>query len=142
MQNDNAKLKNFAVTEIPRLPSINAVYILCVIKNEKEVPFYVGESGKLRRRVGEYLVASPQASTDFKVGEAIQHFHEKGYKVEVRYLQTTARKSLEKNMIRFLKSKGFRLLNDIPGFDRRTFDLEREHEKIKRFCDDALNFEF
>ena len=141
MQNDNVKLKNFVAFNIPEFPkNINTVYIIFAIKDSNDCPFYVGETRNLRRRIGEYVVASFQAPTDFKVGEAIKYLHDKGYKITIRYKQTSDRKQEEKDIIQHLKFSGVHLLNDLSGFDRKTADKTKEYEKIVNFL--SKNFKF
>jgi hypothetical protein len=47
------------------------LYVICWVNNEQEVPFYVGETGRLNERTDDYCVKQFGAATDFRVGEAI-----------------------------------------------------------------------
>lgn len=134
------RLKEFKVHEFPDREGV--VYVLCLIKKdeEKEVPFYVGETEVLCRRLGEYVVAQFSAETDFKVGEAIKYFKEKGCRVVVRWehvgqlSQILKRRREEKKLINGLMWKGYKLLNALKGFSYITADENAERERIGQFC--------
>ena len=50
------------------------LYVLCWVAEEGEVPFYVGETQSAWGRLNDYYWADFQASTDFKVGEAVSTY--------------------------------------------------------------------
>jgi hypothetical protein len=131
-------MKEFKVMEFPEREGI--VYVLCFIKGKKEVPFYVGESDVFHRRMAEYMDPQFSASTDFKVGEAIKYFQEKGYRIVVRWKrvakkwQNEKRRKEEKKLIQELMWDDCRLLNSLKGYDYKTADKKAEREKILQFC--------
>jgi len=139
MQDNSGKFDSFILPDFPKNES--SVYIISCVKDDKEIPIYVGETDKLRRRIGDYIVASFQASTDFKVGEAIRYFQEKGCKITIRYkgVQKEHRRGKEDRIIDDLRKAGYRLLNDLVTYNYKTADEEKERARIAReFCDNIL----
>ena len=131
--------------EIPKIPSTPAMYIFYLIKGEKEVPFYVGQTKNLKRRMGEYLVSSWATTPDFIVGEATKYLQEKGYQVVVKFQdlseEESERRLKEEKKIKELKSRGQILLNrdaDKVGYDYRTADREEIRSQIRKEVEDIL----
>jgi len=132
------KIKDFITLEFPQ--NISAVYVIFFVKNNKEVPFYVGETGRFLGRVSDYLSAKPTASTDFKVGEAIKHLKEKGYKIIIKYKPSKDRKREQNEIIKAFQNSGHSLLNElkVKKYTDKDFNENEERERIKRFIDNIL----
>jgi hypothetical protein len=45
------------------------------------------------------------------------------------------RRSEEGKIIKDLRSRGVRLLNDLRGYEYKTANEQAEREKVRRFCD-------
>ena len=90
-------------------------------------------------RIAEYLFADFQAQTDFKVGVAIRYLkNTKGVRVEIGQKHSSELFQDEGDIIRELRSKSVRLLNQHSGYDYRSADRDSEKERVHRFCDDLL----
>ena len=74
--------------------------------------FYVAESSRSVGRFGDYIASKFTASTDFKVGQAIQYLHECGCEVVVCYKPSHDRMADEQALIRSSRTMGNKLLND------------------------------
>ncbi len=114
------------------------VYVICFVCSGAEVPFYVGETHRLKDRVLDYVRAAFAAPTDFNVGEAIKYLRGKNYRVVVRYKEGADPSKAEKAIIRRLLLEGARLLNGSPGYDYTTADEAAERYFIRGFCDVIL----
>lgn len=97
------------------------VYVLCFKKPgaSSETPFYVSESGRGTRRLGDYLTAQFSAPTDFKVGVVIKTLQAAGVEVIVKYRQSNDRKSEEKQLIHEI-SQCYPLLNHESNFNYKS----------------------
>lgn len=129
-------LEEYQTIPFPREGS--AVYVIGIQYPARFVPVYVGESGRLSGRVGDYISAQFTASTDFKVGTAIRTFLAHGCDVVMKY-QTfdggkMARRAEEARLIKGFKAQGFELLNDLKDYDYRTADREVETKRINDFA--------
>ena len=123
------------------------VYVFCW--GSREIPFYVGESGRFSERIeNDYRLtrwnAAPlkklEAPTDFCVAEAAWYLKgEKGQHIKVKYRQSSddhgAREKEEAKIIDDLVIEGWRLLNCLRRFNPKETSVENEREKIKSFCD-------
>ena len=123
------------------------MYVFCW--GSREVPFYVGESSKLWKRIeNDYRLirwnGAPlkklEAPTDFCVAEAVAYLNgKKGHPIKVRYKQSSpdrgVRKKEEARIINDLVIEGWRLLNCIRRFKSKETSAENERETIKTFCD-------
>ena len=110
--------KTFENLAVPNFPDCHsAIYVVFCKRGHQEIPIYVGETGRLRRRIGDYIVASFQASTDFKVGEAVRYLQEKGYAIVVKYKGTEEgnRREEETRVREYLEGKGYKLLHSLKG---------------------------
>lgn len=118
----------------------NIVYIFYYISNEgsEPLPFYVGESSRHVGRFGDYVSGKFSAATDFKVGEAVKYLKKLGHSVVVKYKEVENRKVEEKQIIESLRL-GFRLLNDLKGFDYKSANEKEERQKIQQFIDEILD---
>jgi hypothetical protein len=115
------------------------VYVLCWVAQEQEIPFYVGETHSAKHRLEAYYWADFQASTDFKVGEAVKHLCGKNLRVIAKIMASTDRWQKENEIIQDLRAKGVKLMNDCRNYDYRTADKETERARIQQFVDDILN---
>jgi len=112
------------------------LYVICWVSNEQEVPFYVGETGRLNERMDDYCVKQFGAATDFRVGEAICYIRDEWkFKIVVRYKPSSDRKKEEYLIVRNLQTSGFRLLNDLLGYNYKLADKQDEREAVRKFCD-------
>jgi len=116
------------------------------------LPFYVGQTRNLRRRLGEYYVASYFTSTDFRVGNAIKYFQEKT-EVTVMFepiddpkkrrnkeksLRTELQRKMDEKFGEKMKKK---LLNDSGSYDPREKPLDKNKTKhLKEVIDFAQRF--
>jgi hypothetical protein len=114
------------------------VYILCWVAEEREIPFYVGETQSLWGRLNDYYWADFQASTDFKVGEAVKHLYARNRRVIAKYKPSTDRRQEQNAIIAALHAEGRKLLNDCRGYKYKTADAKKERAKIQEFVDALL----
>ena len=112
------------------------VYVWCFVlkdkdspKNEKEVPFYVGQTYRLWGRIDDYYWASFQAPTDFKVGKAIQYLAEQKFKVRLKHSLSEDRLKDEAELIESIGKK--KLLNGILDHECTAGDEKFIRGKIK-----------
>lgn len=113
--------------------------VIFIVKENNERPIYVGETSRLYGRIADFITANFKAPNDFKVGEAIIYFREKGYKIIIKY-KFTDNRIKDKNTI-INSFKNLRLLNDIKdikGYDYEIADEIEERNRIKEFCDKIL----
>ena len=134
---DFPPLKNFAP-----IHADGFVYTLFWCHSGLDVPFYVGETGRLVERMNDYCVAGFRACTDFRAGEAIRYLREvKNYRIVARYKPSESRKNDEKNLIRQLLLLGVRLLNSFPSYNYRVANETDERTAIQNYCDMLIKFE-
>jgi hypothetical protein len=88
--------------------------------------------------MGTYYTAGFAATTDFKVGQAVKYLMGKGHTVVVAYSQHNDRKREERRLLAEARQKGFRLLNDIAGYNYKTSDRQQVLQAIQSFCDTLL----
>ncbi len=138
MKDTFEKFKDFNVLDFPE--DTSAVYVVFSKKANKEIPIYVGETDIIQRRIGDYVSASFTASTDFKVGESIRYFQEKGFKVTIKYKSVKKEHRLEEEerIKKYLRGAGRQLLNDLEGYPYKTANEEKERQKVRSFCDNIL----
>lgn len=132
------KFQDFSVVDFPNFPDEVGVYIILYIKNDAEIPLYVGETNQFRRRMGEYTSANFAAPTDFIVGEAIKYLQEKGYKMIIKYKFSENKKREQNEIIKDLQSLGYKLLNGFICYDYERAEKNKERERIKKFCENIL----
>ena len=113
------------------------VYVFCVFSHNGEVPFYVGQTRRLRDRMGDYESRSFYACTDFIVGTAAEYFRQLGLQVLIRYTESETPRLMERALIRDLVVDGWRLLNGLPKYDYSDKRNTKESEStvVKAFCD-------
>jgi hypothetical protein len=112
------------------------IYVICWVNNVQEVPFYVGETGRLNERMDDYCAKQFGAATDFRVGEAICYLRDKrGFKIMVRYKPSSDRKKEEYLIVRNLQTSGVRLLNDLLSYNYKHADKQDEREAVHKFCE-------
>jgi hypothetical protein len=111
------------------------VYVLVLSRDGLRVPFYVGETSNLTKRMGDYQCASFQASTDFKVGEALRYLIEtQKCGIEVLFRASATGKKDERQLIRELQVLGVHLLNSLLGFNYWEANADDERKVIEKFC--------
>ena len=105
----------------------DVVYVLCLrrLGSSEEVPFYVGESRRGTRRLGDYITAQFAAPTDFKVGVVVKTLQDAGAEVTVKYKLSADRKAEEARIIKQVASE-HALLNHVSSFNYKT-DNREEH---------------
>jgi hypothetical protein len=119
---------------LPTSPA-DFVYVFLLSRDGVTLPFYVGQTSNIVRRVGDYSYPSFSAPTDFKVGEAIKYLTSKQCEIEIRIKESTTALEDERALIRNLQLSGFHLLNHLAGFAYLESCPDDEREFIERFCD-------
>lgn len=110
----------------------DVVYVLCFKRKgeTEDIPFYVGESGRGTRRLGDYITAQFAAPTDFKVGKVVRELQKAGVEVLVKYKFTNDRKLEERNLIQEAEKK-YALLNNEASFNYKTADRDVQEGRFK-----------
>jgi hypothetical protein len=119
------------------------VYVFCWISGAVEVPFYVGETGGLSKRMKNYCAASFSCVPDFRVGECIRYLKEtKQYRVIFRYRSSSdgkkERKREEDDIKEGLLLSGRLLLNYFRGHSHHVDKEIVERERLHKFCDASI----
>jgi hypothetical protein len=123
---------NFPRVNFPGDASI--VYVIGIREPVKGFfPFYVGESGRQLGRMGDYITASFNATTDFHVGEAIRFFQSQGLEVEVRYKISLERKDEESELREEIAKRSIPLLK-LGSYDPKRTLKEEERLKVHKVC--------
>jgi len=122
-------------TTIPFPEDTSIVYVLRFRRPGKSdlIPFYVGESNRGMRRIGDYVTAQFAAATDFKVGVAVRSLRAFGCDIFVSYQETSDRRVDEAELIRRYSIRGHKLLNALQGYNYRTAERSAEESRIKQF---------
>ena len=112
------------------------VYILCWKANGRDVPFYVGQTDRLRERMSDYQSAQFAACTDFRVGEAIRYLRDqRSLRIVVLYKKSEDPRKDECILIRDLQISGIRLLNSLPSYDYLRANRDEERRTVRKFCE-------
>ena len=114
------------------------VYVLSWVSDSEEAPFYVGQTQSIWGRLNDYYWAQFQASTDFRVGEAIKHLHARNLRIVVRYRASANPREEERAIIDEFQEGGRRLLNGLRGFDYRTANQDDERVRVQRWVDSLV----
>lgn len=123
-------------TNFPKRAAGHYVYVICWVDNGQQVPFYVGESDMLNERMDAYCCKSFHSPRDFIVGEAICHLRDKrGFKIVVRYKESTQAEKDERITIRNLLLSGVRLLNSCLNYQWKQTNQQDEQDAVHGFCD-------
>jgi hypothetical protein len=130
-------LQDFSVVDFPPAIGPGFVYVLSWLSGDEEIPFYVGETQSIWGRLNDYYWAQFQASTDFRVGEAVKHLHLKSLRIVARYRSSEDRRKEERAIIDQIHADGRRLLNDVRGYDYRTAREDEERTRVRQ-CIDSL----
>jgi len=118
---------------------VGFIYVLCWVDGAEETPFYVGETHSLSNRMNDYFWADFQASTDFRVGEAVKYLNTRNLRVVARYKVSADREKEERAIINALHEQGRCLLNDLrPSYDYRIANQIEEGRKIHQFIDGLM----
>jgi hypothetical protein len=115
----------------PREDGLGFVYVLCWLEGSKEIPFYVGQTQAIWGRMNDYHWAEFQASTDFRVGEAVKYLTRKKRRIVAKYKASADRRKEEKAIICALHADKKILLNDSPSYDYRTATPDEERAKVQ-----------
>lgn len=133
------KFEGFITIDFTPKSAPGFVYVLCWVAEEQEIPFYVGETHSAKHRLDAYYWADFQASTDFKVGEAVKHLCAKNYRVIAKIKLSTDRLQEQNIIIAALRAEGRKLLNDCRGYNYKTADEKNERAKIQQFVETLLS---
>jgi len=128
---DYSNFKSFPFPEIKDI-----IYVIGVLTETEFHEFYVGRSSRNIGRFGDYISSKFSASTDFKVGQAIQYLRLRGFKVEIKYRDTLDSISEEKELIMAINP----ILNNIKGYnysDTATNE-KAESDKIVSIMDEWI----
>lgn len=117
----------------------SVVYVVGLEDAEGFTPIYVGETNRFTGRIDDYVTASFEAATDFKVGKAIEHLREKGETIVIKDRQTTNRKGEEQSLLKKLRRRGIPLLNDLRGYDYKKANRREELQRVKFFVETILD---
>lgn len=117
---------------------VMAVYVFCMHLSSETIPFYIGQTKKFRRRMGEYSLASFQAPTDFAVGSAIQYLQEQEIDVIVFHMDTDSVPTKEKYLIKRCNELGIKLLNSIPRYKYQSASRQAEIQKVSAFINSII----
>jgi hypothetical protein len=128
----------FSVVDFPPANGPGFVYVLCWVAMGEEIPFYVGQTQSIWGRLNDYYWADFQASTDFRVGEAVRYLTTQNLRVVARYKLSADRRKEERAIIDGLDAEGRRLLNNCPSFDYRTATEAVEKIKVRQFIDGLI----
>jgi hypothetical protein len=116
------------------------IYAIIVTVQNGQFPLYVGQTGRLGGRIGDYATAQFHAPTDFRVGETIRYLRtERPCRVDFFYRPSEAHLQDEKVLIREFLLAGYTLLNFLPAFDYKTAIRDDERSLVHRFRDMALS---
>jgi hypothetical protein len=115
------------------------IYIIGIEEKDRFIPIYVGESSRNIGRFGDYISAQFSAATDFKVGVAVKYLMEKrGYKVVIKYKNSSNRRKEQDDVIQDIKMDGFRLLNDLKGYKYKAAKQDEQIRKIEDFIEEII----
>jgi len=142
---------NFGVMDFPRIPRAGYVYVLCWVADflGVEVPFYVGSTDKIPRRMDNYDDAHFTSPRDFIVGTAVRYFENtKKFHVIVKYRRSfdeKAGREVDEDALRkTLESSGSRLLNNFPSYISKVPDEEKMSKEVEKkkevedFCEELI----
>ena len=131
---------NFESVEVSPRNGLGFVYILCWREHEREIPFYVGQTQAILGRMNDYHWGDFQASTDFRVGEAIKYLSMQNLRVVARYKQVAGERAdwmkEEREIIATLEHEGWQLLNSMKGYKYSTSSPATERPKIEEFVEE------
>jgi hypothetical protein len=129
------KFDGFSVLDFPPADGNGFVYVLCWLTGGEEIPFYVGQTQSIWGRLNDYYWADFQASTDFRVGEAVRYLNGQDLRVVAKYKVSADRHKEERAIIDLLHAEKRRLLNDCPSYDYRTGTKATEKSRVQKFID-------
>jgi hypothetical protein len=129
------KFDGFSVLDFPPADGDGFVYVLCWVAGCEEIPFYVGQTQSIWGRLNDYYWADFQASTDFRVGEAVKYLSRQNLRVIAKYKVSADRHKEERAIIDLLHAEKRRLLNDCRSYDYRKATEAVEKAKVQEFID-------
>ena len=97
------------------------------------IPFYVGESRRGTRRIGDYITAQFSAATDFKVGIAVKALRSAECRIFVSHQPSANRRKDEAELIARYTQQGHKLLNAERSYNYRSADKAAEQTRIEQF---------
>jgi hypothetical protein len=127
--------EEFSTVEFPPInPDVPGfVYVWFRIKGSEEIPFYVGQTGRLWGRLDDYYWAMLSAPTDFRVGEAIRFLSARGYRIAVKYKSSADPREEEAKIIAALRDHG--LMNHHRW---RKADEPEQRKQVQEFFSSLL----
>jgi hypothetical protein len=141
---------NFGAMDFPRIPRAGYVYVLCWVANflGEEVPFYVGSTDKIPRRMDNYDDAHFTSPRDFIVGTAIRYLENtKKFHVIVKYRRSfdeEKKREADEDALRRTLASGSRLLNNFPSYVSKVPDEEKMSKEVEKkkeiedFCEELI----
>lgn len=121
------------------------VYVLCWIAKDGEIPFYVGETVSIWKRLDDYFRPVFWAANDFNAGEAVKYFCSKNYRVVAKYkpskgLLKKDRVNEETELIAALRAEGYTLLNRPCklGYNYLKTNEVDQRRKVQDFVDEII----
>lgn len=143
---ENTSKKETNEIELIHFPTEDCVYYVGVETRHGFLAFYIGQTKNLRRRIGEYYVASYFTSTDLRVGTAVEHLQTQRKAVYVRFETVESegdRKTQEDQRIeqwrRKLSEFNAQHLNDwVLNRPRKGNDREEVRKDAIAFIDDFM----
>jgi len=131
--------EGFESMEVTHRGDHGFVYVLCWKQGDKEVPFYVGQTQAIWGRMNDYHWGEFQASTDFRVGQAVRYLSEHDLRVVSKYKVVQGKRPewlhREAKIVQDLEGEGWLLLNRMDGYKYAESTEELERAKIERFME-------
>ena len=139
MSNDELLLEGFQEFQFSPRPDrhVGGVYVWTLKTRNCEVPFYVGMTTRFFGRLDDYFWASPQAPSDFRVGEAIRFFTDyfagnPDIKVAVHYKHVEDPRAEETKLL--TRFQGRSLINGMKSIS----DIEHARLGVHKKCLEIL----
>jgi len=130
---------DFESMEVVHRSEQGFVYVLCWKQDDKEVPFYVGQTQAIWGRMNDYHWGQFQASTDFRIGQAIRYLSERNLRVVSRYKQVDGTRPdwrrREAQMIKELETEGWLLLNSMASYRYLESNEDLERSRVEGFME-------
>jgi hypothetical protein len=123
--------------------NFRTVYVFWFVRKntDQALPFYVGATDNLLRRMKDYRLGHDKAPTDFRVHTATKHLLKTKWEIVLTYEKVSEeekRKQERQQIVAFLIS-GYHLLSSLPSYDYRQIGDAKYKNKIQRdiqkFCD-------
>ncbi len=112
------------------------VYVLCWKQGSKQIPFYVGQTQAIWGRMNDYHWGEFQASTDFRINQAIRYLSDRDLRVVARYKRVPGKRAAwakkESEIVLTLEADGWLLLNSKLQLSRIERSLR--NTKSRKLC--------